>query len=207
MRTAIISTSIAVVLIVGALWTGDNILSLKGEIRNMKYQAQQRETYIAYQESALDNLRAQNVQLESEAAFWQAEYEEKQAKYLDLWNNPVVKEVEVEKIVEVSVAPDLCPFQSEEELQEWLDIVEYDLVDFGGGTNFTTQNCQTYALSMMLAAWRNGYIMSDEIVDNEAHVIVKAPIFTGPGEGYWLFIEPQMKQITTYMNNSEWRWK
>lgn len=93
--------------------------------------------------------------------------------------------------------PDVAPFQSYEELEQWVENYDLTLHLF---LPIKTIDCEDYAISMLINARQDGYLL---ITDrNNDHLWVVAPVFS---ENRYYYIDAETRTLYKYFQGQEWR--
>ena len=94
--------------------------------------------------------------------------------------------------------PDVAPFQSYEQLEQWVDNYELTLHLF---LPIRKIDCEDYAISMVLNARQDGYLL---LTDRDAnnHLWVMAPVFA---ENRFYYIDAETRTLYKYFQGAEWR--
>lgn len=105
---------------------------------------------------------------------------------------------EIETVIEyvpIPISP--SPFKSKMELENWLNNYEPVARFWGGVTKFNKYDCEDEAVSMMVSAIEDGFILDTELVNKDRHMICKAQI---PSENKIYFIDWETREITGSIN-------
>ena len=114
----------------------------------------------------------------------------------------VTKEVKVpfEVMKQVKVPYNPIPFQSGQELRNWVGTWKPRIVAWG--SLVMDSACEGIAYAMIIDMVNDGYLAGAQIDPYHNHMLVAVPIYT---ENRYLFVDPATKVVTTIFCGREWR--
>lgn len=93
--------------------------------------------------------------------------------------------------------PDVAPFQSYKQLEQWVENYELTLHLF---LPIKKIDCEDYAISMVLNARQDGYLLLTDRAND--HLWVLAPVFN---ENRFYYIDAEPRTLHKYFQGAEWR--